>query len=415
MTPRRAASGVPARIYSDPNHRPNKAQQALADVYVRVGTGGGLLLAGCPLGVGQGHPRWRHCLDSCPHATSTPGASTSAIEARQLPAWRLNGAGDPGLSIQFIWLNRGPPPGGGCPRIVSQDPGPAQSRPLPARCFWRPGGRSASARRGESQACLFLRPGSRESCARCGWPPSRTSQPRGRAPRGSLAARGFSGFRGRSSFRRFSFCSLSSFGGLSFRGLSRGGSLGACFSPTAFSASEASSRCGAGGPGGGAQALGFSCSSNAGGVTWWGQRTRPLRGAPAPSPTARGPLMEALTGASAGSGAELGGTHGSGTGAGASASPATASWRGGESAQAQAQTTRAIPAFPARVPSPLPPSPQKRRPLASTAKAPPSPQISLIPVAKGWQCFSTGCRSSPSHTTQRGLPGPVLGGKAHEG
>lgn len=350
MTPRRAASGVPARIYSDPNHRPNKAQQALADVYVRVGTGGGLLLAGCPLGVGRGHPRRRHCLDSRPHATSAPGASTSAIRARQLPAWRLNGAGDPGLQHSIYFAEPRAPPRGGCPKIVSQDPGPAQSRPLPARCFWRPGGRSASARRGESQACLFLCPGSRESCAQCGWPPSRTSQPRGRAPRGSLAARGFSCFRGRSSFRRFSFCSLSSFGGFSFRGLSfRGGSLGARFSPTAFSASSASSRCGAGGPGGGAQALGFGCSSNAGGVTWWGQRIPPLRGARAPSPTARGPLMEALTGASAGSGAELGGTHGSGTEAGASASPATASWRGEESSQPR---PRCRPHPPCR-PSPL--------------------------------------------------------------
>lgn len=51
-------------------------------------------------------------------------------------------------------------------------------------------------------------------------------------------------------------------------------------------------------------------------------------------PAAHGHSMEALTRAAAGSGAELGGTHGSGTGAGMSASPATASWRGAESAQA---------------------------------------------------------------------------------
>ena len=236
---------------------------------------------------------------------------------------------------------------------------------MPARCFWRPGGRSPSGRRGEPQACLFLRPGSPESCVQGRRPPSPASQRRGRAPRGSLAARGFSCFRALSSLRGLSFgglCSfrgLCSFGGLSVRGLSsfRGVSSGARSSPAAFSAASrlpgtsafsSASTWGAGGPDGGTQASGFGC--HAGGVRRWGQRTPPLP-AQAPPPTARGHFKEALTGGGgrgdAGSGADLGGTHGSGTGAGVPASPATASWRGGVSAQATAHTapsTRVPPA-----------------------------------------------------------------------
>lgn len=199
---------------------------------------------------------------------------------------RRKGAGDARAAALplFCW-NRGPPAG---PGIPARDPGPAQSRPLLARCFWRPGGRSSSlGRRREAQACLFLCSASRDSCTQGRRPPSRASQRRGRAPGGSLTARGFSASRGFSSFRRFSsFRGLSSFRDFSFRGLSfRGLSLGppwargARFSPAASPGSPSSFRAaaggtsglssaftwGAGGTDGGAQATGFGCTRDSGG------------------------------------------------------------------------------------------------------------------------------------------------------
>ena len=189
-----------------------------------------------------------------------------------------------------------------------QDPGLAQSRPLPAWCFWRPGGRSSSlGRRGEAQACLFLCSGSPDSPAHALWPPSRASQRRGRA---SPAARGLSSFRGLSLLGLSSFCGLS-FRGLSFLGFSsffrlslgprlasgtRSSSAASSDSPLSFPAAplllgtaalSSTFAEGSGGPSGGAQATDFGC--NADSVGWWGRRR-------VPRPRHLPPVKASLTG-----------------------------------------------------------------------------------------------------------------------
>lgn len=164
-------------------------------------------------------------------------------------------------------------------RDSGQGPGPAQSRPFPARSLWRPGGASSAlGRRGEAQACLFPCLGSLESRTHGRWPSSRAFQRGGRGSRGSLAGRGFSGFQGLSSVRGLSFRGLS-FRGLSLCGLSWGPSWvrGARSSPAASSGSPSSfsvasallgasvfsSACtwGAERADGGVQASGFSCNA----------------------------------------------------------------------------------------------------------------------------------------------------------
>lgn len=227
--------------------------------------------SGSPLGAGLRHPRW-HPL---PPALRHPSPVWS-FQARHSGSGRVPGRGakepamrGPQHSLYFAGT------GGRRGR-------PAQSRPLPARCFWRPGGRSSSlGRRKEAQAGLFLCSGSRDSCTQGRRPPSRASQRRGWAPGGSLAARGFSALRGFSSFRGLSSFRDFSFRGLSFRGLSLGPpwARGARFSPAASPGSPSSFRAaaagtsglssasawGAGGTDGGAQATGFGCTRDSGG------------------------------------------------------------------------------------------------------------------------------------------------------
>lgn len=209
-----------------------------------------------------------------PSAIEPP--SEVPIPAIQVLGSGRKGAGSAGgLSTRFILLEPGGPPRRG-PTIPAQDPDPAQSRHLPERCFWRPGGRSSSpGRRGEAQACLFLCSESRESLTHCRWPSSRASQPRGRTPRGSLVARGFSAFRGLSSLRGLSFWRLS-LRGLSFCCLSlgprwaRGEHSFPVASPSSFSTASTlpgtsvffpAFTWGTGDPDGGTKATGVGCNA----------------------------------------------------------------------------------------------------------------------------------------------------------
>ena len=169
-----------------------------------------------------------------------------------------------------------------------------------------------SGRRGETQACLFLSSGAPESRpqGRC---PSRASQRRGRALRGSLAPRGFSSFRG------FSILGLSSFCGFSFQGLSFGGfsfftlslgprpARGACSSSAASPDSHSSFSAASPLPGiwtlsstfegrsgcltRGAQASGFGCYADKRRVV--GSATIPWL---KPLPPVRSPLRKSLPG-----------------------------------------------------------------------------------------------------------------------
>lgn len=158
-----------------------------------------------------------------------------------------------------------------------------------------------SGRRGETQACLFLSSGAPESCPQGRWPPSRASQRRGRALRGSLAPRGFS-------FRGLSFQGLS-FQGLSFFTLSLGPrpARGACSSSAASPDSHSSFSAASpllgiwtlsstfeGGSGcltRGAQASGFGCYADKCRVV--GSATIPWL---KPLPPVRSPLRKSLPG-----------------------------------------------------------------------------------------------------------------------
>lgn len=171
-----------------------------------MGTGRGLLPAVLPV--------FTRCPLAPPSSLHPPPKAhpPHAGPGQVLGSW-CEGTDDEGAAALalFSW-NRG-----ALSETHAHDPSLVQSRPLPARRFWRPGGRSSlSGRRGETQACLFLSSGAPESRPQGRWTPSRASQRRGRALPGSLAPRGFS-------FRGFSILGLSSLCGFSFQGLSFGG------------------------------------------------------------------------------------------------------------------------------------------------------------------------------------------------
>lgn len=262
---------------------------------------------GHPWGLTAGCPRCKFWIPSFRHGVQAQRAGDASAVALALFCWSLGPLGG---------VEMGP---------RTQDPSPAQPRPLPARCFCRPGCRSSSpsgCRRG-GQTCLFLCSGYLGSFAQGRWPPSRASQRRGRASRASLAARGLS-FRGLSSFLGFSFRifslgGLSSFPGLSFRGFSLGprstrgsGSFPAASLvaspgfPGAFSASSlvmgtsglssvfpwsvGGPAWGAGGLDGGAQTAGLGCkvrSAGAGAASAHPRRPRLLSPGRGPSTRSR--------------------------------------------------------------------------------------------------------------------------------
>lgn len=269
MTPSRA----PVRIYSPPNHHPNKDHKRTAEVSVHVWGASGA--SSTRFSGAQGRDIGWHCLlPWLPHPCLRSPSQACRPRARsgaEVQRSRRRGAAARALFREDQELTRKT-----C-RRSGAGPGPVQSRPFPARCFRRPGGQSSAlGRRGEAQACLFLCLASPESRSHGRWPSSRSFPRWGGGSRGPLAGRGFSGFHGLSSVRGLSLRGLS-FRGLSFCGLPWGPSWarGARSPPAASSGSPASFPAasallgafvssagtgGAAGPGGGVQASGFSCN-----------------------------------------------------------------------------------------------------------------------------------------------------------